>query len=169
MYTQLRTLPSSHKTNLPPTQAPAHKTTMKFLFSSAVFIAILASASSIDSREAGSNNKLAPRDVPSSSAWLIKQIAERVAVTKDDGEATPEKAKEDKTEAEKEVGDSHYIFFCLADTHLDTIASVAQEKTKETKGEKGTTKKDDTEDKAPAEPKTNDEPVKEDDVSSYLM
>lgn len=106
-------------------------------------------------------------------------------MTKDGGEATPEKAKEDKPEAEKEVGDSHYvdiqlcsIFLCLADTHLDTIASVAQEKTEETKGEKGTetkgveTKtKDETisKDKNSAEPKTNDEPVKEDDVSSYLM
>ena len=65
-------------------------------------------------------------------------------------------------------------FLCLAGTHLDTIVSSTQEETKETKGEKGTTKKDDTEDKAldkeePAEPKTNDEPVKEDDVSSHLM
>ena len=99
-------------------------------------------------------------------------------MTKDGGEATPEKAKEDKPEAEKEVGDSHYvdiqlcsIFLCLADTHLDTIASVAQEKTEETKGEKGTeTKGVETKTKDnSAEPKTNDEPVKEDDVSSHLM
>ena len=37
---------------------------------------------------------------------------------KPEKEATPEKAKEDKTEAEKEVGDSHYVDIQLCSIFL---------------------------------------------------
>lgn len=80
---------------------------MKLLFSSAVFVAILASASSIEDRAAVKGQHLAPRDVHTSTSWLLKQIAENIAVKKggedgDESETDDEPKTEDKPKTDDE-------------------------------------------------------------------
>lgn len=78
---------------------------MKLLFSSAVFLAFLSSASSIDD-QASKHQLVKPQGIQSSSSWLYKQIAENMAAVKQDEKPEKEeKTKDEKPEKEEKTKD----------------------------------------------------------------